>query len=257
MWPPEDWASRLYNWANLGLIVSLIAGVISTVLLVWMGNVKETYLKIQLATTGERAAHAETGNIQLRKDLETETGKVATLQKNASDAKASQQRVEIELSKQQERAANAEKELLELRERTNPRRLTVEGQKTLAAKLRAFAGQKINVVTYGGDEEIVGIAKDIMAVLSSPDGAQWSITRISGVAPIGIVGGILIQVEPKASNSVWEVATVLASALRTEGLAVVGPEVASHGHTYIGGTVSGGLTIGDNSIITMTIAKKP
>ncbi len=100
MWPSEDWASRLYDLANWGLIVGLIIGVISTVVLVWMGNVKESYLKKGLAATNERAAHAEeraasveAGNIQLRTDL----------------------------SKQQERTAKAEKDLLEVQERLKPR----------------------------------------------------------------------------------------------------------------------------------------
>lgn len=41
MWPSEDLASRLYDTANVGLVVGLIIGVISTVLLVWMGNVRD------------------------------------------------------------------------------------------------------------------------------------------------------------------------------------------------------------------------
>jgi len=236
MWPSEEWASKLADWANFGLIASLIAGVISTVLLVWMGNVKEGYLKAQLGTTSERAAHAEeraanveAGNIQLRTDL----------------------------SKQQERAAKAEKELLELKERIKARHLTPEQQKTLAAKLRAFAGQKINVVAYGGDDEISGIAKEIIAALGPPNGAQWNITHISGGAPTGNIGGILIEVEPNASGSVQEAATALAVALRAEHLAVTGPEVGSGAHNSIGATITGTLRIGDSSIITMTIAKKP
>ncbi len=59
MWPSEEWASRLSDWANIGLIVSLIFGVLSTVLLVWMGNVKEAYLRQELANTNLRAANAE------------------------------------------------------------------------------------------------------------------------------------------------------------------------------------------------------
>jgi hypothetical protein len=59
MWPSEEWASRLSDWANIGLIVGLIFGVLSTVLLVWMGNVKEAYLKRELADTNLRAANAE------------------------------------------------------------------------------------------------------------------------------------------------------------------------------------------------------
>jgi hypothetical protein len=59
MWPSENWASRLYDVANSGLIVGLIIGVISTVIVVWMGNVKEAYLRKDLASTNERAAKAE------------------------------------------------------------------------------------------------------------------------------------------------------------------------------------------------------
>jgi len=59
MWPSEDWASRLYDLANWGLIVGLIMGVVSTVVVVWMGNVKEAYLRKDLASTNERAAKAE------------------------------------------------------------------------------------------------------------------------------------------------------------------------------------------------------
>jgi hypothetical protein len=59
MWPSEEWASRLYDLANWFLIAALIVGAASTGLLVWMGNVKEEYLKRDLAATSERAAHAE------------------------------------------------------------------------------------------------------------------------------------------------------------------------------------------------------
>jgi hypothetical protein len=59
MWPSEDWASRLYDLANWSLLAALVVGAASTALLVWMGNVKEEYLKRDLAATNERAAHAE------------------------------------------------------------------------------------------------------------------------------------------------------------------------------------------------------
>jgi hypothetical protein len=56
MWPSEEWASRLFDWANIGIICSLAVGVVSTVLLVWMGNVKEAYGKITQART-EKTPH--------------------------------------------------------------------------------------------------------------------------------------------------------------------------------------------------------
>lgn len=58
MWISEAWASKLYDWANLFLIAALIVGAASTVLVVWMGNVKEEYSKKELATANGRAAEA-------------------------------------------------------------------------------------------------------------------------------------------------------------------------------------------------------
>ena len=58
MWPSEELASRLYNMANVGLIVGLVLGVICTALVVWMGNVKEAYLQKEIADTDQRAALA-------------------------------------------------------------------------------------------------------------------------------------------------------------------------------------------------------
>jgi hypothetical protein len=55
----EATAAWLYNAANIALIVSLILGVLSTGIIVWSGNIKESYSNIALAKTNERAAIAE------------------------------------------------------------------------------------------------------------------------------------------------------------------------------------------------------
>jgi hypothetical protein len=65
MWPSEAWASRLYDIANWGLVAGLVVGIVSTILVVWMGNVKESYLRRDLANTNERAAKAERDTAQL------------------------------------------------------------------------------------------------------------------------------------------------------------------------------------------------
>ncbi len=59
MWPSLKTASLLYDLANIGLIIGLVVGVISTVLVVWMGNVKEEYLNRELANSRERTASLE------------------------------------------------------------------------------------------------------------------------------------------------------------------------------------------------------
>ena len=74
MWPSEEVASKIYSLANWGIIAGLVLGIVSTVMLVWMGNVKEWYLKKELSDTKERTAGIESSNIQLGTALELQKG---------------------------------------------------------------------------------------------------------------------------------------------------------------------------------------
>lgn len=77
MWPSFETASRLYDVANFAFIASLVIGVVATVTLVWMGNVKETYLRRDVARAGlsaadanERTAKLENENLRLKSKLQ-------------------------------------------------------------------------------------------------------------------------------------------------------------------------------------------
>ena len=59
---------------------------------------------------------------------------------------------------QQERAANAERELLELRGRVADRRLVGAQSSALAAKLRSFAGQRATIFVDSDDPEAAQLA---------------------------------------------------------------------------------------------------
>jgi hypothetical protein len=59
MWPSEADAARAYDIANIVLVVVLTIGAGATAVLVWMGNVKESYLKVFLAQSSERTAELE------------------------------------------------------------------------------------------------------------------------------------------------------------------------------------------------------
>lgn len=86
MWPSRETAICLYNLANFFLVGSLVAGVVATATIVWMGNVKEEYLSLDLsqanklaetakataATATEHAAALEVQSKQLQIDLERE-----------------------------------------------------------------------------------------------------------------------------------------------------------------------------------------
>jgi hypothetical protein len=58
MWPSLGIVSSLYNWACFIFICSLVAGVISSALIIWSSNIKEEYLKRDLAQAGQVAAEA-------------------------------------------------------------------------------------------------------------------------------------------------------------------------------------------------------
>ena len=68
MWPSFETASWLFDRANIVLIGAAAFGVAATILLVWMGNVKEAYLRKDLATTRERTELLERDSELLRKE---------------------------------------------------------------------------------------------------------------------------------------------------------------------------------------------
>ncbi len=54
MWPSFETASSLYDWFNLILLGAAATGVVATGIVVWMGNIKEGYLRRDLADATER-----------------------------------------------------------------------------------------------------------------------------------------------------------------------------------------------------------
>src|ERR1700722_5231481 len=70
MWPSFELASSLYYYANIFLIIALIGGVISTVVIVWMGNVKEDYLNQDLEKSKAETAKLMNSNLALEKVIQ-------------------------------------------------------------------------------------------------------------------------------------------------------------------------------------------
>jgi hypothetical protein len=129
----------------------------------------------------ERAEKLENANLTLK-------GQVAGLEIAASDAKAGQQRVETDLEKQkevtaraekdvaglkrlageqQERAAKAEKELLELKERIKPRHLSNEQKAALIELLKHNPSGDVSISCLNGDKEACDFASEITSALTA------------------------------------------------------------------------------------------
>ena len=194
MWPSEAVASRIYDIANVILIISLAAGVISTGFVVWMGNVKENYLQIRLGNATERAGKAEESAAEL----------------------------EVE-------ALSLRKELL----RQGPRENLVSGKARteLVDALKPYRGQSVEV-RYGlnpnflpgtsaepSSPDAIGLAKSLNEVLKD---ALWS------VPPVPLLSnwqgeGINVQISPNASRSTVKAAEELIKSLHEVPLAAVGP----------------------------------
>lgn len=69
MWPSEGTTEQLYSWGNIGLIIGLVIGVVSTVLVVWMGHNRDSYLEQKLATTNRQTAELEAQNLEIKQKM--------------------------------------------------------------------------------------------------------------------------------------------------------------------------------------------
>lgn len=155
MWPSPSVAARVYDIANIALVVSLVVGVIATFLVVWMGAVKEKDSAKQLAALALQTAEAN---------------------ERAAKANEAAERERVERLKLEARLADRvlpEPALLEL--------------KAVAASFPK--GTRIDIGTLGTGIEILVFAKSINAALT--DGGwtvrQWSMT--GGLAVRGVVIG--------------------------------------------------------------------
>ena len=169
----------------------------------------------------------------------------------AASARTGQQKLGIDLAKQEERAAIAEKALLELQERNKPRILNAKQQQEIADRLRLYSAQKLNLFAYSGENEIVGITNSIIMALGK-NGAGWSVSVFTGNENGRAIAGVLVEVKNTATMTDRKAASALVAALKTENLEVNGPEPANTNIAQLGTGNSD-----PTAQIIITIGKKP
>jgi hypothetical protein len=188
-----EWVS---TWSNTVLIVSAALGVASTILVVWTGNVKEEYLKFDVAHAGENAANA--------------IERAAVLEKDAAEARLETQRII---------------------ERLAPRIIDQHQQSRIVDKLRSFAGTEFDVSIRGADPEVDSLLEQIEAILeaagwkqiawqSAPVGAAVSAFKRPNKLLVGEVNvsGIVVQMHAEQAEMLKYPGLALAEALLTEGI---------------------------------------
>lgn len=165
MWPPLETAVKLFDNANMVLIASLVIGVLATCIVVWMGNVKEDYLKHDLAATNERAAQANERAARLEKEA-------AALKESAEAERLA--RVKIE-------------------ERIAWRRVGPTLYKRFLKELTPFAGSIINLNPLGNGDPETGIFTEDIAKLMRA--AHWEVQIATGNVQIPVPVGLICRVD--------------------------------------------------------------
>jgi hypothetical protein len=158
MWPSFETAVWLYDAANIFLIGALAIGVIATVLVVWMGNVKEEHLRREIAETNARAEEAK-----------------------AASAGANARAAELE-----KEAANARLETERIKEAVAWRVIPPESISELEKVLAAKPGS-VNLRYMDGDPEALFLAIQISQILSK---AHWKVAPGAVKPDNAIVFGI-------------------------------------------------------------------
>lgn len=133
-----------------------------------------------------------------------------------AEAKATQQRVEFDLAKQQERAANAEKDLLKLQAQMNPRTLTTEQITQLLSNLRASPKGVVRVACVSGvSPEPCTFAKALARIFIE---GGWTVTAINeDLYAFTVVGLHLAGHDDETTRLHGE---ILAKAIRSIGFPV-------------------------------------
>jgi hypothetical protein len=215
MWPSAEIAAWLYNLANIGLILGLVVGVVSTILVVWMGNVKEAYLNRLLAESRERTASLE------KQAGESQTA-IAKANADAAQSLATAKQAESNLAEANERAAKAHERAAQAEQKAAEAQLALEKFKAprvlsprdqqVIIKVSKFAGQEYSVTTFWDLKESHAFSNQLHQTLLLA-GWKYIPPGEGGSFLLGGLAGVQVWVHPAADPPVRAAADALVSAL--------------------------------------------
>jgi hypothetical protein len=169
-------------WADVGLGLLILAALVAAV------TVGAQYMSIRRGRELNRAQNelASMKDAELNRELDARRESIAKLNVSVTEARTRQadaaarlKSVEGETAKQQERAAKAEKELVELRETLKPRTLTAEVRTQLIDALKSSSVKGPVLVTcIAGDSESCLFAREIRACLEL---AGWPVPELGAI----------------------------------------------------------------------------
>lgn len=222
MWPSAETASWLYNIANIGLIIGLVVGAVSTILIAWMGNVKEGYLNRALADSRERTATLEKQSGESRTAIAKANADAAQSLATAKQAESNLAEANERAAKAHERAAQAEQKAAEaklaLEKFKAPRVLSPQEQQLIISKISRYAGQEYLITTFWDIKESLGFGNQLHQTLLSA-GWKYVPPGEGGSFLLGGLAGVQVWVHPEANPPVKDAANALVSILEEIGQA--------------------------------------
>ncbi len=207
MWPSAETASWLYDLANIGLIIGLVVGVVSTVLLVWMGNIKEEYLNRTIVKVNADAAQSLAAAKQAEANL-------AGANSRAEEAKAASAEANARAAEANKIAEGERLARVKIEEKLAPRSITREQIAGLSERLKPYAGISIDILQIGESPEITHFRSLIEIPLRTAGLHTLSSTAVGSGSFIGLSVGVLAD----ANDSEKTAAIALISALNAEGI---------------------------------------
>lgn len=214
MWPSFETAVRLYDAANIFLIGALAIGVISTVLVVWMGNVKEEYLRRNLADTNARAEEAKADASQSLATAKQAEANLAGANSRAEEAKAASAEANARAAEANKIAEGERLARVKIEEKLAPRSITPEQIAGLSKRLKPYAGISVDILQIGESPEITHFRSLIEMSLRDAGLHPLSSTAVGSGSFIGLSVGVFID----ANDSEKIAASALLSALNAEGI---------------------------------------
>ena len=196
MWPSLATANHIADLANIFFIGSLVVGVISTVMIVWMANVKEGHWERARQDSEERIAVLATQGDEAKAALGTAQADIAKA--NAQIAEANARAVEAKLALEKFKA---------------PRVLTDAQAVRVGAKLKQFGSEPVDLFLYSESAENVRLIGPISFAVNT-SGRATRIWHVFG----GAFFGVLVQVRKDAPENVRRAGEALLNALKAEGI---------------------------------------
>jgi hypothetical protein len=178
MWPSLPVANHVADAANIFFIGSLVVGVISTVLIVWMANVKEGYWDRARQASEERIALLATQGDEAKAALGIAQADIAKANAQIAEANA--------------RTAAAEVRLAEMRQKIGPRRID---EKVFLSRLEGAPKKTVLVSHVEDDPDSYFLANSLLGLLSA---AKWDVRYVEVTAPnvktcVSSFGGVTVM----------------------------------------------------------------